>query len=180
MPLFPRHTVVLTADDSLPRRFAHSLAGTAIITGVLMQVFHGLIVRAGAAQSSLVFAFGILGQLGILLAFTTLHLGSHPVHQWKWRAPMFGLIESLTAMVMSAVLIAFHLEIYGIDRAHWSDWLTLSKNIFFWHMLTILIFALILGVTVQIVRYAMLRREHRDSTARIIHADHVKQEQKAS
>ena len=180
MALFPRQTVHLTADDSLPRRFIHSLAGTAIICGVLMQVYHGLIVRAGAAQSSAVFAIGVMGQLGILLAFTTMHLGSHPVHQWKWRAPLFGAIESFTAMVMSAVLIALHSEIYGIDYAHWDDWLTLSKNIFFWHMLTILLFALVLGVTVQFVRYAMLRHEHRDSTARKIHADHVKQEQEAS
>jgi hypothetical protein len=180
MALFPRQTVHLTSDDSLPRRFIHSLAGTAIISGVLMQVYHGLIVRAGATQSYAVFLIGLLGQTAIVLTFATMHLSSHPVHQWWWRAPMFGVIESFTAMVMSAVLIALHSEIYGTDYAHWDDWLTLSKNIFFWHMLGILIFALVLGVTVQFVRYAMLRHEHRDSTARKIHADHVKQEQEAS
>ncbi len=176
MPLFPRHTVRLTAEDSLPRRFAHSLAGTAIITGVLVQLFHGVIVRLGAAQSNPLFVFGILGQLAILLGFATLHLGSHPVHQWRWRAPLFAFIESLAAMVMTGVLIALHSEIVGAQAAELSDWLTLAQNLFFWHMLTILLFALVLGMTVQWVRFAMLRREHRDSTAMKIHADHLKHE----
>lgn len=177
MSFFPRDTVVLTAEDSALRRFVHSLAGTAIITGVLLQTFQGIIVQLGAARSTLVLIFGIMGQLAILLGFTTLHLGSHPVHQWKWRAPLFGLIESLTSMAMTAVLIAFHSEIIGNEQAQWSDWLTLSEHLFFWHMLTILFFALVLGLTVQWVRFAMLRHEHRDTTAHRIHADHVKHEQ---
>ena len=180
MPLFPRQTVRLTAEDSLPRRFAHSLAGTAVITGVLVQSFHAVIVRLGEAQSNLLLAFGIMGELAILLGFTTLHLGSHPVHQWKWRAPMFALIESLTSMVMIGLLISMRAEVIGTARAHWSDWLTLAKNIFFVHMLTILFFALVLGVTVQWVRFALLRHEHRDTTAMKIHADHVKHEQEAA
>ena len=48
------------------------------------------------------------------------------------------------------------------------------------HMLTILFFALVLGLTVQWVRFSLLRREHRDSMAERIHADHLKTEEKAS
>lgn len=176
MRFFPRHTVTLSAEASLPRRFAHSLAGTAIITGVVVQSFHGIIVGLGAARSNMLFAAGIMGQLGILLGFTTLHLGSHPVHQWKWRAPMFALIESLTSMLMTGILISLGVEVIGTERAGWSEWLTLSKNLFFWHMLVILFFALLLGVTVQWVRFAMLKHDHRDTTALKIHADHVKHE----
>jgi hypothetical protein len=47
-------------------------------------------------------------------------------------------------------------------------------------MLAILFFALVLGLTVQWVRFSLLRHEHRDSTAQRIHDDHVKQEQQAS
>jgi hypothetical protein len=177
VPLFPRQTVALTAEDSLPRRFAHSLAGTAIITGVLVQSFHAVIVRLGAAQSNVLFAAGIAGEFAILIGFTTLHLGSHPVHQWKWRAPLFALIEIGASMVMTALLIALHAEMMGTQRARWSDWLTLCKNLFFVHLLTILAFALLLGVTVQWARWALLRHEHRDTTAMKIHEDHVKQEQ---
>jgi len=180
LPLFPRQTERLTAEDALPRRFAHSLAGTAIITGVLVQSFRAVMVRLGAAHSNLLLVAGLTGVLAILLAFTTLHLGSHPVHQWKWRAPLFALIESAASMVMTGLLIAMHAEVIGTERAHWSDWFTLATRIFFWHMLTILFFALVLGVTVQWVRFAMLRHEHRDSTAMKIHADHVKHEQEAT
>jgi len=180
MPLFPRQTVTLTAEDALPRRFAHSLPGMAVITGVLVESFHGAIERMGASHSYMLLGLGIVGELGILLGFTTLHLGNHPVHQWKWRAPMFALIESVTAMFMIGVLIALHAETYGDDVAVWADWLTLAKNLFFWHMLTILFFALLLGLTVQWVRFSLLRHEHRDTTAQRIHADHVKQEQETS
>jgi hypothetical protein len=180
MSLFPRQTVTLTAEDSLPRRFAHSLAGMAVITGVLVATFHGAIERMGASHSYFLLGIGLVGELGILLGFTTLHLGSHPVHQWKWRAPIFALVESVTAMLMIGVLIAFGVETYGDDPAVWADWLTLAKNVFFWHMLAILFFALVLGLTVQWVRFSLLRHEHRDSTAQRIHDDHVKQEQQAS
>ena len=177
MRLFPRHRIVLTDEDSLPQRFAHSLPGMAIITGVLVQAFHGIVVRLGAAHSSLLFLFGIVGQLALLLGFATLHLGSHPVHQWRWRAPIFAVVESLTAMIMVGLLIGLHAETIGRERAHWHDWLTLAQSVFFWHMFVLLLFALVLGLTVQWVRFAMLRHEHRDSTAMMIHADHLKQEQ---
>ena len=176
MPLFPRHRVLPSAEDPLPRRFAHSLAGMAIITGVLVQLFHGVIVRLGAAQSNPVFIVGLVGQAAILLGFATLHLGSHPVHQWRWRAPLFAFFESVSAMVMTGALIGLHAEIVGTEAAHWSDWLTLAWNLFLWHMFSILGFALVLGMTVQWVRFAMLRHEHRDSTAMKIHADHLKHE----
>jgi hypothetical protein len=177
MRLFPRHRVVLTDEDSLPQRFAHSLPGMAIITGVLVQAFHGVTVRLGAAHSTLLFIVGVVGQLALLLGFATLHLGSHPVHQWRWRAPIFALVESVTAMAMIGLLIALRAESIGTQRAHWHDWLTLAQSVFFWHMFVLLVFALVLGLTVQWVRFAMLRHEHRDSTAMMIHADHVKQEQ---
>ena len=177
MPLFPTHRVVLTDEDSLPQRFAHSLPGMAIITGVLVQAFHGAVVQLGAGHSTLLFVFGIVGELALLLGFATLHLGSHPVHQWRWRAPLFAAVESLTAMVMVGVLIATRSETIGTQRAHWHDWLPLAQSVFFWHLVILLLFALVLGLTVQWVRFAMLRHEHRDSTAMLIHADHVKQEE---
>lgn len=177
MPLFPRHRVELSDEASLPQRFAHSLAGMAVITAVLVQAFHGVVVKLGAARSTPLFIFGIIGQLALLLGFATLHLGSHPVHQWKWRAPIFAMVESVTAMVMVGLLIAFRAESIGTQRAHWHDWLTLAQSVFFWHMFILLAFALVLGLTVQWVRFAMLRHEHRDSTAMMIHADHLKQEQ---
>ncbi|HUO51884.1 MAG TPA: hypothetical protein VMT93_05155 [Gemmatimonadaceae bacterium] len=180
MPLFPRHTVPLTAEDSFPRRFAHSLVGTAIITAVLVQSFHAVFVRLGEAESNVLYAGDLLGQLAILLGFTTVHLGNHPVHQWRWRAPLFAVVEGGTAALMKGLLIMMHAEVNGSERAGWSDWFTLAERVFLWNVATILVFALVLGVTVQWVRFAMLRREHRDSTALKIHADHVKQEQEAT
>jgi hypothetical protein len=176
MRFFPRQTVILTAEDSLARRFAHSLGGTAIITGVLVCGFRWLVFRPGTSHSLLLLLFGILGQLAILLGGATVHLGSHPVHQWRWRAPAFALVESATAILMSGVLIALRAEVIGAERAHWSDWPWLAMRIFIWHGITLLLFAVILGTVVQVVRYGMLRHDHRDSTARAIHEDHLKQE----
>jgi hypothetical protein len=158
----------------------HSLPGTAIITGVFVVGFHGVIVGLGAAHSTPLFIIGVVGELALLLGLATLHLGSHPVHQWRWRAPIFAVVESLTAMFMIGVLIALRSETIGAQRAHWRDWLTLAQRVFFWHMVVLLLFSLVLGLTVQWVRFAMLRMEHRDSTAILIHADHVKHEQDES
>ncbi len=47
------------------------------------------------------------------------------------------------------------------------------------HTLAIVLFAVILGIVVQRVRYEMLKHENRESTAQLIHADHVKQEESA-
>lgn len=180
MRFIPRHTVALTAEDSLARRFAHSLSGSAIITGVLVYGFRWLIFRPGATHSLLLLLVGILGQLALLLGGATAHLGSHPVHQWRWRVPAFALVESSTAIVMSAILIALQTEVVGTETAHWNDWPSLAARVFFWHTLTIVLFALVLGAVVQWVRFAMLRHEHRDSTALKIHEDHVKHESHAS
>jgi len=180
MPLFPRHTVALTAEDAFVRHVAHSTAGTAVITGVLVQLFHAVLEGLGSRQSNVLFAISLLGRFGILLGFTTLALGSHPVHPWKWRAPLFAACEIAASSVMVAVLIAMHAEWIGTARARWSDWTRVSGRIVFWHGIIILVFAVILGVTVQFVRWEMLRHEHRDSTAQRIHEEHVKQEQEAS
>jgi hypothetical protein len=180
MSLFPRHTENLTAEDALPRRFAHSLAGMAIITAVLVYSFRLLAFHNGAGRSLLLLSLGVLGQLGLLIAGTTIHLGSHPVHQWKWRAPAFALVESLAAITISAIFISFGVEIIGAEHAGWNDWTTLAFRTVILHTGAIVVFALILGVVVQRVRYAMLKHENRESTAQLIHADHVKQEESAS
>ena len=177
MPLFPRHTVALTDEDAFLRRMAHSLVGTAAITGVLVQTFHAVMVGLGATHSNILFGISLIGRLGILLGFTTLHLGSHPVHQWKWRAPLFAASEIAASSLTVALLIAIHAEWIGTARARWADWPRVTGRIIWWHGILILVFALILGVTVQWVRYAMLRHEHRDSTAQRIHEEHLKQEQ---
>ncbi len=179
MSFFPRHTENLTAEDALPRRFAHSLVGMAIITAVFVYGFRELAFHSGAGRSLLLLLLGVLGQLAILIAGTTIHLGSHPVHQWKWRAPSFALVESFAAITISAILIAFHVEIVGTEQATWGDWSTIAFRTVVLHTLAIVLFAGILGVVVQRVRYEMLKHENRESTAQLIHADHVKQEESA-
>ena len=180
MPLFPRHTVALTAEDAFLRHVVHSTAGTAVVTGVLVQLFHAVMEELGSAHSNALFAISVLGRFAILLGFTTLALGSHPVHQWKWRAPLFAACEIAASAVTFAVLIAVHAAWIGTTRARWSDWTREAGRILKWHGIIILVFAILLGITVQLVRYGLLRHEHRDSTAQRIHADHVKQEQEAS
>jgi len=70
---------------------------------------------------------------------------------------------------MVAVLINVRVERIGTEHAHRRDWWSIVSDILVYHGIAILVFSLILGVVVQIVRYALLKQENRDTTAIRIH-----------
>ncbi len=98
------------------------------------------------------------GRFVLLLGLATVYLGNHPVRQWIWRAPLFALAESAVEAAMVAALIRIRVERIGTEHAHQRDWWSIVSDILIYHGIAILVFSLILGVVVQIVRYALLNR----------------------
>ncbi|HEY9449966.1 MAG TPA: hypothetical protein VIQ74_14570 [Gemmatimonadaceae bacterium] len=162
---FPRQTIEWRVRDlSALRRLTVSLVGMAVITGVVAHLYRWLLLSHRPSGIWLLFA-GIAGGMTILLGFTTAHLGNHPVRQWVWRAPVFAAVESLSEAVVSAVLIAAGVERFGSELAQWNDWPSLALATFYRRTLVILVFTIILAAVVQWVRFTLLKREHRESTA---------------
>jgi hypothetical protein len=168
-PFFPRHTVEWKIEEPpLVRRITLSLPAMAVITGILVHLYRWFVLAHRGTHWWIVLLL-IAGGLVLLLGLTTAHLGNHTVRQWLWRAPLFALAEGATEAAMSALMIAAGVERIGTERASWGDWVSLALNSFLRRGLLILAFALLLAAVVQWVRFALLRHEHRASTAMAIH-----------
>lgn len=162
---FPRQTIEWRVRElSSLRRLAVSLVGMAVITGVVVHLYRWLVLSYRPASLWLFFLLAAVFVV-LLLGMATAHLGNHTVRQWIWRAPLFGIVESVTEAVVSALLIAAGVERIGSQLAQWSDWPSLALHMAVRRTLTIVIFALLLAVVVQWVRFILLKREHRESTA---------------
>ena len=162
---FPRQTIEWRLRElSKLRRLAVSLVGMAVITGVVVHLYRWLVLSY-RPDSLWLFFVGAAGFVVLLLGLTTAHLGNHTVRTWLWRAPLFAVVESATEAAMSALLIAAGVERIGSQLAHWSDWPSLALHMAVRRTVAILVFALVLAVVVQWVRFILLKREHRESTA---------------
>jgi uncharacterized membrane protein len=72
---------------------------------------------------------------------------------------------------MVAILIRVRAERIGTEHAQQRDWWSIASDILIYHGVAIIVFSAILAVVVQTVRYALLKHEHRDTTAMKIHDD---------
>lgn len=169
---FPRQTIEWRVRElSSFRRLAVSLVGMAVITGVVVHLYRWLVLSYRPASLWLFFALAA-GFVLLLLGMTTAHLGNHTVRQWLWRVPLFAVVESVTEAVVGALLIAAGVERIGSQLAEWHDWPSMALHIVIRRTLAIVIFAVILAVVVQWVRFILLKREHRESTAIAVAKDH--------
>ena len=125
---FPNHTVEIKIEEPQAfRRFSFSLAEMAIVTGVLVRILRLLALTHGSNNW---FYLGSMLAVGLifLLGMLTAHLANYPLHQYLWRAPLFALIEVVTEMATSALLLALGREANGTVRAHWDDWVGMGLN----------------------------------------------------
>jgi chromate transport protein ChrA len=83
--------------------------------------------------------------------------------------PLFAIAECAVEAAMVAILIQVRTERLGTEHAHRRDWWSIVSDILIYHGIAIIVFSAILAVVVQTVRYALLKHEHRDSTAIKIH-----------
>ena len=173
---FPRETLDWKVHEpALFRRLSLSLPAMAIVTGVLVRLYRLAVFSYVPPDNLWLFLTAVGVGLLFLLAMATAHLSNYPVRHWFWRAPLFGITESAVAMLTSAVLIVAGVERIGTGRMRWSAWPADLLRVFAWHTGAVVAFALVLGVVVQAVRVALLRREHREHTLEAIHEEHLRQ-----
>jgi hypothetical protein len=182
---FPRDAVAWHLEEPrVLRKLTLSLPAMALLAGVLVRLIRLLAVSSTASW------WGVFGSIAlgliVLLATATAHLGNYPVKHWLWRAPLFGLVEGLAEALVSGALIAFGVERIGTTRATADDWLPIASDTIIGspglafldgRIAMVSVFALVLAGVVQIVRFLLLRSEHRDTTAVAIHEEHERLEE---
>ena len=164
---FPRHTAAWKAvqDPSALRRLSMSLVAMATITGVVLRLYRSFVLGQGAPESfALAIAAFALGVV-VLCGMATLHLGNYTIRHWWWRTPLFVLVEVAAEMLVSAALLALGAEYRGAASATWNDWPAMAVTALTRRLAIVGSFVLVLGGVVQFVRYLLLKREHRESTA---------------
>ena len=163
---FPRQTIEFKFEEPKAfRRISFSLIEMAIITGILIRVYRVVVLTHGSNNWLYIGGTITLGVV-FLLGMLTAHLANYPLHHYPWRGPMFALVEVLSEMAVGALLIAVGHEANGTVRAHWDDWVGLGLNALLYRGLAIVIWTLLLGVTIQLVR----RVVHEDEEAPVAKA----------
>lgn len=149
---FPRQTIELKIEEPKAfRRISFSLVEMAAITGVLVRVYRVVVLTHGSNNWLYIGGTITLGLL-FFLGMVTAHLANYPLHQYVWRGPAFALIEVLSEMAVSALLIAVGHEANGTVRAHWDDWLGLGLQALLYRGLAIVIWTLLLAGVIEVVR----------------------------
>jgi hypothetical protein len=171
-PFFPESPFSGTRVDSLLAKIPRSLVPMAVFTGIVVHSYIWFVLaRASVNFGWIALLLAFSGRFVLLLALATVYLGNHPVRQWIWRAPAFAVLEVAVEAIMVAALIRIRVERIGTEHAHRTDWWGIVSDIMVYHGIAILVFSAILAVVVQTVRYALLKHEHRDSTAIKIHEE---------
>lgn len=169
-PFFPESPFSGTRVDSLIARIPRSLIPMALITGIVVHLYRVFVLASPTITFGWISLFlAGAGEYVLLLSLTTVYLGNHPVRQWIWRVPLFTVAEWLVEAAAVAVLIRVRFERIGSEQARAGDLSSIVIDRLIWHGAAIITFSFTLAVVVQTVRYALLKHEHRDSTAIRIH-----------
>lgn len=146
------------------KKIARSPVELAVITGFLIRLFRALILTHGPVDSLLYLGSSLALGAIFLLTMATLHLGRFPVKEWPWRAALFAVVETAAEMGTSLALIAMHREPWGTVRAEYQDWQPMALGVLFWRLVTVTVFALILGWTIHLVRTRLMPEAGEDDT----------------
>src|SRR3569623_168892 len=169
-PFFPESPFSGPRMDSLIARIPRSLIPMALITGIVVHLFRLFVLVSPAVSRGWISLFlAFAGEYVLLLSLTTVYLGIHPVRQWIWRVPLFIAAEWLVEVAAVMILIRGRIERIGSEQARAADLSSIVIDRLIWHGAAIITFSLILAIVVQTVRFALLKHEHRDSTAIRIH-----------
>jgi hypothetical protein len=174
---FPRHTVAWKLEEpSALRKLTLSLVEMAVLTGIVVRLLRSLALTNAPDGSLLWIAAAYALPIALLCAMLTLHLGNYTLRQWLWRAPAFAGIAAAAEMAVSLLLITLHREPLGSGRAELSDWPSMAVTTAIAEFVTVGVFAALLAGVVQLMRWALLKHEHRDHTAVAIHHDHQRRQ----
>ena len=158
---FPKDVVQWGEERLHPlRAFAIRTVEPAGITGVVLRLWRAALL---ASTTWMLFVGGLVGGVLFLCGMLTWHLGNFPVKRWPPRVALFLVIEVFAEMGTSSLLIAVARERVGSRVALWADWWPMAGQTFIERTIVLVVFALVLGGTVQLVRRAM---EPRDASTR--------------
>ena len=158
---FPKDVIQWGEERLHPlRAFAIRTVEPAGITGVVLRLWRAALL---ASTNWMLFVGGLVGGVLFLCGMLTWHLGNFPVKRWPPRVALFLIIEVFAEMGTSSLLIAVARERVGSRVALWADWWPMAGQTFIERTIVLVVFALVLGGTVQLVRRAM---EPRDASTR--------------
>ena len=140
-------------------KLARSIVEMALITGVVVRLYRAVVLTHPSASGLYLGTMFLLASAFVLL-MATVHLSRFPLREWTWRAPAFGALESAFESLVSLGLILANREPLGTGAATLGDWPGIAGTIFLRHIIVISAFALLLALTVKLVRYQLLKREH--------------------
>jgi hypothetical protein len=164
-PFFPQVTGTFKIEETPAfRRFTMSIVEMAVVTGVILRLGRAVTLTAGPNDILLLFGGAVAAGLIWLCGMATLHLGNFTVTRWLWRAPMFVIIEAAAESLTSVLLIALGKEAVGSARATFADWPALTASTFLWRIIAVLAYAVVLAGVVQLVRYVLVKHDHREHT----------------
>jgi hypothetical protein len=155
-----------------PQSFRHltlSVVEMAVLTGIVIRLYRALAMSRAESGDFMYLAMTFAVGMILLLGLATMHLGNFPVRHWLWRAPTFAVVEAATEALVSLGLIALGKEPMGTLQATFSDWPALVARTYMWRVTSICLFALVLAAVVQLARYILLRRQHREHTLETVH-----------
>ena len=157
---FPRDVIHWGEERLHPlRAFAVRTLEPAGVTGLILRAYRALVLGATATAGWMMFVGGLTVGALFLCGMLTWHLGNFPIRRWPWRVVAFILIEVAAELGMSSLLIGFHRERFGSRVAVWGDWWSMAAQTLIERSVILIIFALVLAASVQIVRRALDKRE---------------------
>jgi hypothetical protein len=171
---FPRHSIAWKIDEPAAfRALTLSLFGSGLLAGVVLHLVHTVAFAYIPEGRFVVFSIVDVVILLALLAAAAAHLANYPLRHWIWRAPSFATVAAIGTIATSAVLLALHRERVGSTRANWYAWPSLALRVFVVDLISVCLFAVLLAGVVQVVRSALIRHDHRESTIEAIHEGRV-------
>lgn len=171
---FPRHTIAWKIDEPVAfRALTLSLVGSGLLAGVVLHLVHTLALAYIPEGRWVLLTILDAVILLALLAAAAAHLANFPLRHWMWRAPSFAAIAAMATIATSAVLVGLHRERVGSSHANWHDWPPMAAGFLITDVISVCLFAALLAGVVQVVRSALVRHEHRESTVEAIHEGRV-------
>lgn len=167
---FPRHSISWRIEEPRAlRRLTLSLPQMALVTGIAMRLWRSYALTHGSPDSWAWVGGTFLTGVAFLFVMCALHLANFTLHNWTWRAPLFAVLEAGSEIVTSLALTTLNLEPLGADKAELSDWLPTGVRILFWRLVGIVLFTVVLGVVVSVLRRIILAAEDRGHTVSAVH-----------
>ena len=162
---FPRSSIPWAHLDEphVVRRLTTKLVLMAIVAGLVVRLFRTVwFSTLTTSIATVVFYYAVM--VIVACGMLTLHIGNYTVRTWTWRVPMFAVIEALAEALVSLALIAAGHEAKGASElAAFADWPSIAMTLVWDRMRLFVLFAVLLGGMVQLVRYLFLKPAQREA-----------------